>query len=74
MHGTIPPFTLLLRDKPAADFLATLGSGAPVTTGNPVFHYRGRMPVFPYLQDMEVAAAYTFLTDYPPQAGDSWRR
>jgi hypothetical protein len=26
------------------------------------------MPVFPYLRDLEVAAAYMFLVDYPPQA------
>jgi hypothetical protein len=30
--------------------------------------------VFPYLQDLEVAAAYMFLVEYPPQAGDSKRR
>jgi len=74
VQGTIPPFTMLLVDKPVADFIAKVRSGAPVTTGNPVFHYRGRMPVFAYLQDVEVAAAYTFLTDYPPQAEDSRRR
>ena len=65
---------MLLVDKPVADFIAKVRSGAPVTTGNPVFHYRGRMPVFAYLQDVEVAAAYMFLTDYPPQAEDSRRR
>ena len=32
------------------------------------FHYRGRMPVFDYLQDKELAAAYDFLVAYPPQA------
>ena len=74
VQGTIPPFTMLLLDKPVAEFLAKVRSGAPVTTGNPVFHYRGRMPVFSYLQDVEVAAAYTFLIDYPPQAGESRRR
>ena len=45
-----------------------------MTTGDPAFHYRGRMPVFSFLQDVEVAAAYLFLVDYPPQAGDSKRR
>jgi hypothetical protein len=35
-------------------------------TGDPAFHYRERMPVFPFLQDLEVAAAYMFLVDYPP--------
>jgi mono/diheme cytochrome c family protein len=72
--GTIPPFTTLLEDKPVVAFVTKVRSGAPVTMGDPVFHYRGRMPVFPYLQDSEVAAAYMFLVDYPPQAGDSKRR
>ena len=62
------------HDMTVADFVAKVRSGAPVTTANPVFHYRGRMPVFPYLQDVEVAAAYMFLIDYPPQAGDSKRQ
>jgi hypothetical protein len=32
------------------------------------------MPVFSFLQDVEVAAAYVYLVDYPPQAGDSGRK
>ena len=74
IQGTIPPFTTLLEDKAVADFLTKVRSGAPVMTRDPVFHYRGRMPVLSYLQDVEVAAAYMFLVDYPPQAGDSKRR
>jgi mono/diheme cytochrome c family protein len=74
MQGTIPPFTMLLEDKPVVDFVTKVRSGAPVTSWDPTFHYRGRMPVFPYLQDLEVAAAYMFLVEYPPQAGDSKRR
>ena len=71
IQGTIPAFTTLLEDKPVVDFVTKVRSGAAVMKGNPAFHYRGRMPVFSYLQDVEVAAAYTFLVDYPPQAGDS---
>jgi mono/diheme cytochrome c family protein len=71
LKGAIPPFTTLLEDKPIVDFVKKVRSGAPVMTGDPVFHYRGRMPVFSYLQDVEVAAAYMFLVDYPPQAGVS---
>jgi len=74
VQGKIPPFTTLLEDKPVVDFVTKVRSGAPVMTGDPAFHYRGRMPVFSYLQDVEVAAAYMFLVDYPPQAGDSKRR
>ena len=43
-------------------------------TGDPAFHYRGRMPVFPFLQDVEVAAAYMYLIDYPPQAASPRRQ
>jgi mono/diheme cytochrome c family protein len=74
VQGKIPPFTTLLEDKPVVDFVTKVRSGAPVMTGDPAFHYRGRMPVFSFLQDVEVAAAYMFLVDYPPQAGDSGRR
>ena len=74
VQGTIPAFSTLLQDKPVVDFVTKVRSGAPVMMGDPAFHYRGRMPVFPFLQDVEVAAAYMFLVDYPPQAGDSWRK
>ena len=30
--------------------------------------HRGRMPVFYYLHDEEIAAAYVYLATYPPQA------
>jgi mono/diheme cytochrome c family protein len=66
-QGTIPPFNILLQEKPVVDFLTKVRSGAPLTTADQAFHYRGRMPVFPYLRDLEVAAAYMFLVDYPPQ-------
>jgi mono/diheme cytochrome c family protein len=73
-QGTIPPFTTLLEEKPVVDFVTKVRSGAAVRTGDPAFHYRGRMPVFPYLRDLEVAAAYQFLVDYPPQAAESKSR
>jgi hypothetical protein len=65
-QGTIPPFNILLEDKPVLDFVTKVRTGAVVRAGDPVFHYRGRMPVFSYLRDQEVAAAYMFLVDYPP--------
>ena len=74
VQGTIPAFSTLLQDKPVVDFLTKVRTGAAVTMGDPAFHYRGRMPVFPFLQDLEVAAAYMFLVDYPPQAGASTDR
>ena len=74
LQGRIPPFTTLLEDKAVAGFVTKVRDGAPVMTRDPVFHYRGRMPVLSYLREVEVAAAYMFLADYPPQAGDSKRR
>jgi hypothetical protein len=66
--GTIPAFNVLLEDKPVIDFLVKVRQGAAVTSADPALHYRGRMPVFPFLRDLDVAAAYMFLVDYPPQA------
>jgi mono/diheme cytochrome c family protein len=74
LQGTIPPLTTLLEDKAVAAFVRKVRNGAPVMTRDPVFHYRGRMPVFSYLREVEVAAAYMFLADYPPEAGDAKRR
>jgi mono/diheme cytochrome c family protein len=68
-QGTVPPFTVLLQDKPVVDFLRKVRTGSAVTSGDAAFHYRGRMPVFPYLRDIDVAAAYMFLVEYPPSAG-----
>jgi mono/diheme cytochrome c family protein len=68
LAGTIPALSVLLEDKPVVDFVTKVRTGAPVMVGDPVFHYRGRMPVLPHLRDEEIAAAYMFLADYPPQA------
>jgi mono/diheme cytochrome c family protein len=65
-RGSIPSLASLLEDKSVVEFLRKVRSGAPVTSGDVAFHYRGRMPVFSYLRDVEVAAAYNFLIDYPP--------
>jgi hypothetical protein len=42
-------------------------SGAAVTSDDARIHYRGRMPVFSYLRDVDVAAAFTYLAEYPPR-------
>jgi mono/diheme cytochrome c family protein len=67
LEGAIPPLTVLLADKPVVEFVNKVRTGAPIYMGDPPMHYRGRMPVFDYLKDQEVAAAYSFLTTYPPQ-------
>ncbi len=68
LNGEIPPFTTVLATKPVVDFVNKVRSGAQTTMGEIPFHYRGRMPVFYYLKDHEIAAAYVFLTMFPPQA------
>ena len=60
----------MLADKPVVDFVDKVRRGAPVVMGDLPFHYRGRMPAFTYLRDQEVAAAYLYLTTYPPHASD----
>ena len=69
LQGAIPPLAVLVADNPQVTFVSKVRSGAPVMMTRPSFHYRGRMPVFYYLQDQELAAAYDFLVAYPPQAG-----
>jgi mono/diheme cytochrome c family protein len=68
LQGAIPPLAVLVADNPPVTFISKVRDGAPVAMGRPSFHYRGRMPVFYYLQDVELAAAYDFLVAYPPQA------
>ena len=68
INGEIPPLSTLRADKSIVDFVNKVRSGAATTMGDLPFHYRGRMPVFFYLKDYEIAAAYLFLNDFPPQA------
>jgi len=68
LEGAIPPLSTLLADKPVVDFVDKVRRGAPVAMGELPLHYRGRLPVFTYLRDQEVAAAYLYLSTYPPRA------
>jgi mono/diheme cytochrome c family protein len=67
LQGAIPPLTMLVADNAQVGFIQKTLEGAPVTMGRLSLHYRGRMPVFYYLRDEEVAAAYDFLVAYPPR-------
>ena len=67
VNGEIPPLSTLRADKSVVDFVNKVRTGAATTMGDLPFHYRGRMPVFSYLKGYEVAAAYVFLNDFPPQ-------
>ena len=68
-QGKIPSLQSLLSTQAVADFVIKARSGAPADlTGLGAMH-RGRMPVFYYLRDEEIAAAYVYLATYPPQGG-----
>jgi mono/diheme cytochrome c family protein len=73
LQGVIPSLTVLVTDNPQVEFIRKARSGAPAFEGRALFHYRGRMPVFYYLRDEELAAAYDYLVAYPPEAGPAKR-
>ena len=66
MRGTIPSLQSLLTTKSVADFVHKARSGEVVQMGAAGYH-RGRMPVFYYLKDEEIATAYVYLATFPPQ-------
>lgn len=67
MQGEIPPISGFTSQKTLPQFIWKVRHGAPVVMGSLQLQYRGRMPVFDYLTDDEVAEAYMYLIQYPPQ-------
>jgi mono/diheme cytochrome c family protein len=67
LKGEIPPLSAVIRRVSLSEFVQKVTSGAPIVMGMPPTLYRGRMPVFAYLSQEETAAAYLYLTRYPPQ-------
>ena len=67
--GTIPPLNTLTTRVSLPEFEQKIRSGAPIMMGTPPSLLRGRMPVFNYLREDEVADAYLYLTLYPPDWG-----
>jgi mono/diheme cytochrome c family protein len=67
MDGAIPPLSALTTRLGLPDFVRKVTSGEPIIMGTPATPYRGRMPVFLYLTEDEVADAYMYLALYPPQ-------
>jgi len=66
LEGAIPSLASLLADKRIAEFVDKVEHGAVTLMGEPPVPHRGRMPVFYYLTDIEVAAGYTYLKAHPP--------
>ncbi len=67
LDGAIPSLASLLTDKSIVEFANKVERGAPAVMGDPAMPHRGRMPVFYYLSDNDVAAAYKYLIAYPPK-------
>jgi len=67
LEGAIPPLSTLTTRTTLSQFVRKVTFGNPITMGAPPEPFRGRMPVFDYLSQDEVANAYLYLTLYSPQ-------
>lgn len=67
LNGATPSLSSLPRHQTVFDMVRKVRHGATVVMGPARMACRGRMPVFDYLSDQEVAAAYMYLIAYPPQ-------
>jgi mono/diheme cytochrome c family protein len=65
-QGEIPSLEALTSRVDQVKFVRKVIHGAPILMGEPPMLYRGRMPVFYYLNPQEVADAYLYLSYYPP--------
>jgi mono/diheme cytochrome c family protein len=65
-NGAIPPLNTLTTRTSLPEFERKIRSGAPIVMGTPPSPFRGRMPVFYYLSEDEVADAYLYLKLNPP--------
>ena len=67
LEGAIPPLGTLTTRTSLPELVRKVTAGTPISMGVVPMPYRGRMPVFDYLSEDEVANAYLYLTLYPPQ-------
>jgi mono/diheme cytochrome c family protein len=67
LRGAVPSLESVLKTKSVSDFVHKARKGEVVSYGEPWLRHRGRMPVFYYLRDEEVASAYVYLATYPPR-------
>jgi mono/diheme cytochrome c family protein len=66
LHGAVPSLQSLTAQRAIYEVVRKVRHGTPIVMGSALIPYRGRMPVFNYLSDDEVADAYMYLTMYPP--------
>jgi mono/diheme cytochrome c family protein len=67
LRGAIPSLQSLLGTRSVAEFVHKARNGEVVRMGEAGEMHRGRMPVFYYLDDEEIAAAYMYLATYQPR-------
>jgi len=67
LGNAVPSLASLPQHRTLFDVVQKVRHGAAVVMGRAAVAYRGRMPVFEYVTDSEVAAAYLYLITYPPQ-------
>jgi mono/diheme cytochrome c family protein len=67
LSGVIPPLAGMSQQKTVVQFSQKVLEGSPVLLGASDVMSRGRMPVFSYLSESEIAAAYSYLIAYPPK-------
>lgn len=67
LEGAIPSLASIMADTSIVEFVNKAERGAVTVMGAPPMPHRGRMPVFYYLTDRELAAAYHYLHRHPPQ-------
>jgi len=67
LEGARPSLAGIMTNTSILEFVNKVERGAPAMMGEPAAAHRGRMPVFYYLTDTELAAAYKFLHGYPPK-------
>lgn len=69
--GKIPSLQSLLTSQSVAEFVTKARSGSSVQLSGLAMLHRGRMPVFYYLNDAEIASAYVYLATYPPASASA---
>ena len=67
LSGVIPALASFPSGKTGGDFVHKVKAGAQIPLSAGGVMSRGRMPVFDYLTEPEVAAAYSYLMTYRPR-------
>jgi mono/diheme cytochrome c family protein len=66
LQGAVPPISGFTAKRTIPEVVQKVRHGSTVVMGSLQLTYRGRMPVFDYLSDDEVASAYLYILAYPP--------